>query len=216
MLGELIPLALVVALSPVSIIPAVVLVLHTDHPKPTGLAFMSGWLFGLAALTAVFVAVPHLVDGLGRQSPPWAPWVRIGIGVLLVALAVGRWVTRRRTTAAPAFLNRLSRITPSSAGVIGFGLVLANPKVLVVNAAAGLIIGTSAVGLGVWAAVAFYTVLAGATVIAPILAYVIAGQRVDRQLEQARDWMGREHATVTAIILAVVGVVLAYTGIRAL
>ncbi len=69
MLGELIPLALVVALSPVSIIPAVVLVLHTDHPKPTGLAFMVGWLIGLAALTAVFVQVPHLIDGLDAINP---------------------------------------------------------------------------------------------------------------------------------------------------
>ena len=77
MLGELIPLALVVALSPVSIIPAVLLVLHTDHPRPTGLAFMAGWLVGLAALTAVFVQIPHLVDGLDRGSPSWAPWVRI-------------------------------------------------------------------------------------------------------------------------------------------
>ena len=55
LLGELIPLALVVALSPLSIIPAVLLVLHTDRPRPTGLAFMAGWLVGLAALTVVFV-----------------------------------------------------------------------------------------------------------------------------------------------------------------
>ena len=89
MLGELIPLALVVALSPLSIIPAVVLVLHTDHPRPTGLAFMAGWLVGLAALTVIFVQVPHLVDGLGQESPRWAPWVRIAIGVLLIVLAVG-------------------------------------------------------------------------------------------------------------------------------
>ena len=48
---ELIPLALVVALSPLSIIPAV-LVLHTPRPRPTGLAFLAGWLVGLFALTA--------------------------------------------------------------------------------------------------------------------------------------------------------------------
>ena len=43
MLTELIPLALVVALSPLSIIPAV-LVLHTPRPRPTGLAFLpAGW-----------------------------------------------------------------------------------------------------------------------------------------------------------------------------
>lgn len=41
-------------------------------------------------------------------------------------------------------------------------------------------------------------------------------KRVDGQLERARDWMQREHAAVTAVILLVVGVLLAYTGIRAL
>ena len=48
-LTELIPLALVVALSPLSIIPAV-LVLHTPRPRPTGLAFLVGWLVGLAGV----------------------------------------------------------------------------------------------------------------------------------------------------------------------
>jgi hypothetical protein len=216
LLGELVPLALVVALSPVSIIPAVVLVLHTDHPRPTGLAFMSGWLIGLAVLTAVFVQVPHLIDGVGRQSPPWAPAVRIAVGVLLMALGAGRWVTRKRETRPPAFLHRLGRIKPLGAGLIGFGLVVANPKVVVMTAAAGLIIGTAAAGIDVWLAVAFYTALAGSTVIAPILAYLVAGERVDGQLERARDWMQREHAAVTATILLVIGILLTYTGIRAL
>ena len=216
MLGELIPLALVVALSPVSIIPAVLLVLHTDHPRPTGLTFMAGWLIGLAALTAVFVQVPHLIDGLDRGSPSWTPWVRIAIGVVLILAAVGRWVTRHRATRSPALLNHLSRITPAAALAIGFALVVANPKVLVMNAAAGLIIGTAAVGVGVWLAVAFYTAIAGSTVIIPTLAYMVAGERVDRQLERLSDWMQREHAVLTAVILVIVGILLLYTGIRAL
>ena len=62
---ELIPLALVVALSPLSIIPAV-LVLHTPRPRPTGLAFLAGWLVGLAALTAIFVEVADLLGGLEK------------------------------------------------------------------------------------------------------------------------------------------------------
>ena len=84
------------------------------------------------------------------------------------------------------------------------------------NAAAGPIIGTSAAGVGGWLAIAFYTFLAGSTVIAPIIAYVVVGQRVDHHLERVRDWMQREHAAVTAAILLIVGVLLTYTGIRAL
>ena len=45
---------------------------------------------------------------------------------------------------------------------------------------------------------------------------MVAGERVDRQLERFRDWMQREHAVVTAVILAIVGLLLLYTGIRAL
>ena len=44
-LVELIPLALVIALSPLSIIPGI-LVLHTPRPRPTSLAFLAGWLWG--------------------------------------------------------------------------------------------------------------------------------------------------------------------------
>ena len=87
-LTELIPLALVVALSPLSIIPAV-LVLHTPRPKPTGMAFLVGWVVGLAALTAIFVEVSSLLGGLGK-APPWASWVRIVIGIALIVFGVFR------------------------------------------------------------------------------------------------------------------------------
>src|SRR5215475_15573414 len=97
-LGQLIPLALVVAMSPLTIIPAIVLVLQSDRARPTGLAFMFGWLIGLAATTSVFVQLPRLLDGLNRPAPTWAAWVRIGVGVALLALALWRWFTRHQLT----------------------------------------------------------------------------------------------------------------------
>jgi threonine/homoserine/homoserine lactone efflux protein len=216
-LGQLIPLALVVAMSPLTIIPAIVLVLQSDRARPTGLAFMSGWLLGLAATTAVFVQLPRLLDGLNRPAPTWAAWVRIAVGIALVALGVWRWVTRHQVTKQPAWLSRLSRMTPAGAAAVGIGLILVNPKVLVMNAVAGLVIGTAGVGVpGAWLAVAYYTVLAGSTVLVPILAYAIAGERVDHQLERVKRWMERQHAVLMAGFLAVVGLLLAYTGIRAL
>ena len=215
-LGQLIPLALVVALSPLTIIPAIVLVLQSDRARPTGLAFLSGWLLGLAATTAVFVQLPRLLDGLNRPAPTWAAWVRIAVGIALVAFGVWRWATRHQVTKQPAWVSRLTRMTPAGAGVIGLGLILVNPKVLVMNAAAGLVIGTAGVGgPGAWLAVAYYTVLAGSTVLLPILAYAVAGERVDHQLERVKQWMERQHAVLMGGFLAVVGLLLVYTGIRA-
>jgi hypothetical protein len=59
-------------------------------------------------------------------------------------------------------------------------------------------------------------VIAGSTVLVPILAYAIAGERVDHQLERLKQWMERQHAVLMAGLFAVVGLLLAYTGIRAL
>jgi threonine/homoserine/homoserine lactone efflux protein len=214
--GQLIPLALVVAMSPLTIIPAIVLVLQSERPRPTGLAFMFGWLVGLAATTAVFVQLPRLLDGLNRPAPTWAAWVRIAAGIALLALAVWRWLTRHRVAKQPAWLNRLSRLTPAGAAAIAVGLILVNPKVLVMNAAAGVVIGTATFGAaGPWLAVAYYTFIAGSSVLIPMLAYAIAGERVDHQLERLKQWMERQHAVLMAGFLAVVGLLLVYTGIRA-
>ena len=216
-LGQLIPLALVVAMSPVTIVPAIVLVLQSDRARPTGLAFMSGWLFGLAATTAVFVQVPRLVDGLNRPAPAWAAWVRIGAGVLLLALGLWRWLTRQQVTRQPQWLSRLGRLSPTGAGAIAVGLILVNPKVLLMNAAAGLVIGTASLGgPGTWLAVAYYTAIAGSSVLIPILGYAIAGQRVDHRLERLKLWMERQHAVLMAGFLVVIGLLLVFTGIGAL
>ena len=216
-LGQLAPLALVVAMSPVTIIPAIVLVLQSDRARPTGLAFMSGWLLGLAATTAVFVQVPRLVDGLNRPAPAWAAWARIGAGALLLALGGWRWLTRRQVTRQPRWLSRLGRLSPLGASAIAAGLILVNPKVLLMNAAAGLVIGTASLGEpGTWLAVVYYTAIAGSSVLIPILGYAIAGQRVDHQLERLRQWMERQHAVLIAGFLVVIGLLLIFTGIGAL
>jgi threonine/homoserine/homoserine lactone efflux protein len=216
MLGQLLPLALVVAMSPLTIIPAIVLVLQSDRARPTGLAFMFGWLVGLAATTAMFVQLPRLLDGLNRPAPTWAAWVRLAVGIALIAFGVWRWLTRHQVTRQPAWLNRLSRLTPVGAGAVAVGLILVNPKVLVMNAAAGLVIGTASLGMpGVWVAVVYYTVIAGSSVLLPILAYAVAGERVDHQLERLKQWMERQHAVLMAGFLMVVGLLLVFTGIRA-
>jgi threonine/homoserine/homoserine lactone efflux protein len=216
MLGQLIPLALVVAMSPLTIVPAIVLVLQSDRARSTGLAFMFGWLIGLAATTALFVQLPRLLDGLNRPAPTWAAWVRLAVGIALIVFGVWRWLTRHQITRQPAWLNRLSRLTPIGAGAVAVGLILVNPKVLVMNAAAGLVIGTASLKVpGIWVAVVYYTVIAGSSVLLPILAYAIAGHRVDHQLERMKLWMERQHAALMAGFLVIVGLLLVYTGIRA-
>lgn len=215
-LTDLIPLALVVALSPFTIIPAV-LVLGTPRPRPTGLAFLAGWFVGLAVLTAIFLELSSLAGGLRERPPSWASWVRIIVGAALIVFGVYRWFMRKRSAHTPGWMNSMSKFTPSRAGLTAVALTVINPKVLLICAAAGLAIGSA--GLrppGAWGAVAWFVVIAGSTVAIPILAYAAAGDRLDEPLTRVKDWMERQHATLIAAILVVIGLLVLYKGIHGL
>jgi len=214
-LTELIPLALVVALSPLSIIPAV-LVLHTPRPRPAGLAFLAGWLIGLAALTIVFVEISGLFGDLGKPAG-WASWLRIVIGAALILFGVYRWLTRKRSAHTPAWMQSLGKLTPARAGLAALALTVVNPKVLFICAAAGLAIGTEGLGSAhIWIAVIWYVAVAGSTVAIPILAYVVSGDRLDGALQRLKEWMEEQHATLVAAILIVIGLLVLYKGIHGL
>ena len=216
MLTELIPLALVVALSPLSIIPAV-LVLHTPRPRPTGLAFLTGWLVGLAALTALFLEVSSLLGGLGDKPPGWASYLRIVVGAALILFGAYRWLTRKKAAHSPKWMESLSKLTPARAGAAALALTVVNPKVLFICAAAGLAIGTAGLDVShAWLALAWYVAVAGSTVAVPILAYAVSGDRLDGPLTRLKDWMERQHATLVAGILIVIGLLVLYKGIHGL
>ena len=215
MLTELIPLALVVALSPLSIIPAV-MVLSAPRPRPTGLAFLAGWLIGLAALTAIFLEVSDLLGNFDKP-PPWASWLRIVVGAALIVFGIYRWAMRKRSAHTPGWMQSLGKLTPVRAGAAGLALTVVNPKVLFMCAAAGLAIGTAGLGRShVWLPVVWYVVVAGSTVAIPILAYAVSGDRLDEPLRRLKDWMERQHAVLVAAILIVIGLLVLYKGIHGL
>ncbi|MGE2833039.1 GAP family protein [Mycobacterium sp. SMC-4] len=215
-LTELIPLGLVIALSPLTIIPAV-LVLHSPRPAPTGLAFLFGWLVGLTALTSAFLAASNLIGGVGEHPPGWASWLRIVVGSALIALGIYRWVKRKSSEHMPAWMSRMSRLTPAKAAVTAAALTVVNPKVLFLCTAAGLAIGSAGItSPAIWGAVAWFVAVAGCTVAVPILAAALSRGRLDDVLDRLRAWMERQHAALVAAILVVIGLLVLYKGIHAL
>jgi hypothetical protein len=89
--------------------------------------------------------------------------------------------------------------------------------VLFICAAAGLAIGTAGLRApGAWGAVIWFVLVAGSTVALPILAYAAAGHRLDEPLARVRDWMERQHASLVAGIMIVIGLLVLYKGIHGL
>jgi len=214
-LTKLIPLGLVIALSPITVIPAV-LVLHAPRPRPAGLAFLGGWVLGLVALTAAFGGASDLLGGLHQAPPTWAAWLRVVLGLALIAFGVFRWQTRHRHTKTPAWLRSFTKLTPVRAGVTGAVLVL-RPEVLILCAAAGLAIGTERLSTAAALIVgAVFVIVSTSTVAIPILGYVGAGDRLDDALERLKVWMEENHGAMMAVILVVIGLIVIYNGIHAL
>jgi len=215
-LTKLIPLGLVIAVSPITVIPAV-LVLHAPRPRPAGLAFLAGWVLGLVGMTAVFVGASDLLGGLHQAPPRWASWLRVVLGSALIAFGVYQWLTRHRDRKTPGWMRSFSKLTPVRAGVTGAVLVVVRPEVLILCAAAGLAIGTGGLSVaGAWTSGVIFVVVSAATVAIPILAFVGAGDRLDDALERLKVWMEENHAAMMAVILVVIGLIVLYNGIHAL
>jgi hypothetical protein len=215
-LAGLIPLALVIAISPLSIIPAV-LVLQAPRPRPARQAFLAGGLFGLAALTAIFVAGSGVLGGMHKSPPTWASWLRVALGSALIGFGIYRWLTRHRHTESPAWMRSFATISPTRAGITGLALVVVRFDVLVMCLVAGLAIGTSQLSVaGELICAVFFVAVSASTVAIPVLAYAAAGQRLDDTLARLKDWMEKNNAALLAAILVLIGLMVLYNGIQAL
>ena len=204
------PVAVAIALSPFALIPAIVLLL-TPRPRAAAGAFLAGWALGVGLVTALAVAAADLIDAYGA-SPAWVDRVRMLLGAALVVLGIVRW--RRRGGPAPAWLQGVKTATPRRALVLGLALSVANPKVLLLAVAGGIVIGASATGLvqealGVFA----FTAVASLGVALPWLAFLAAPERAMLLLARLRAWLEANADAVMAGVLLVLGVLLLAKGL---
>jgi len=174
---------------------------------------------GVGAVTGVFIGLPQLFDSVHHSSVIRRTWVPFAIvaGVLLVAVAGYRWGRRNRAKKAPERFAGFTRITPPGAAILGFVLPVAGPKVLAMCATAGVTIGrTSVGGAGATLALVCYAALAGSPVIVSVVGYLLAAETVNRWLAALRLRLQDHQDTVTNVVIALIGLVLVGTGLRAM
>ncbi|MGD9956180.1 MAG: GAP family protein [Candidatus Nanopelagicales bacterium] len=214
-MGEVLPLALGIAASPFPVIPAILL-LFTDRARAAAWSFLLGWIVGIALAAGVFTLLAEVVDQT-QDTPTWAAWLRIVAGVALIAYGVKQWLGRGAASEQPAWMRSISSATPASAFRLALLLSAANPKVLLLAAAAGLAIGSDDfTAQGDAIAVVLFTLVASVSVAVPVLAYTVLGERVLGPLGVARDWLERNNAAVMAVVLVVIGLLLLQKGVLGL
>ncbi len=213
--GTVLPLAIVVGLSPLPIVPAVLLTM-TPRARANGLAYLGAWL----ACLSVLVAGTLLVGGASDPQDPGEEsiaWIQVVTGVAFLVVAVVKWVRRPRAgepAKQPAWMAALDGYGPAQAARLGGVLAVGNPKNLLMALAAGAEIALLVDGPGRAAtAGAMFVVIGSLGVGVPIVGYLLLGDRAAPGLASLRDWLERNGTALAIGVLLVLAVMLLLRGL---
>ena len=215
--GDILPLALGVAISPIPIIAAILMLL-SPRARVTSTGFLLGWVLGIVVAATVFTLLAGIIpeDDAGA-SRPVSGTIKLLLGALLLLLAVRSWRQRPKAgeeAALPPWMKAIDSFTFVKAVGLAFLLSGVNPKNLLLGAAAGVAIGGAGLEVAAAAAaIAVYAVIAAITVIVPVVGYLVAADRLTPALTALRSWLQRENAVIMAILLLVLGVTLIGKGV---
>lgn len=205
-IGEILAPAVGVAISPVPII-ALILMLFSNHAARNSVSFMVGWLVGLTVAGFVVLSL-NLQSSDGSESDSGGI-AKIVIGALFLLLGLRQWRSRPRHGEEPQTPGWMDAIDEFSAvKSVGFGFLLSaiNPKNLGLTIAAAVSISGSGLTGGEEATVmVIFVLIASLTIILPVAAYLILGERADAGLTSMKDWLTANNHTVMTILFVVLG-----------
>jgi threonine/homoserine/homoserine lactone efflux protein len=208
-IGEILPLAIGVAISPVPII-AIVLMLGTPRARSNGLAFALGWLAGL---TIVGGALLTLASGNSQENDggpeTWVSIVKLVLGVLFLLLAARTWRSRPKAgqeAAMPRWMQAIDTFTTGRSLVFGVLLSGVNPKNLALTIAAATTIAQTGISGGESAGALIVFILIGSlSILTPVFIYFALGTRAAVILDELKDWMAGHNAAIMTVLLLVLG-----------
>jgi uncharacterized membrane protein YidH (DUF202 family) len=204
-----------VAASPVPIV-GVTVALMSPRGRPNGVAFLGGWITGIALVAiGTFLAAGNLDLSSGSTASRAIGGAQIGVGVLLFAEGTRRWVDLlRRGARGELWSDTFHRLTPTTAIAFGFALAALNPKNF--GLAAGAAVDVARADLHPFASAAWlvgFVAIACATVATPVAYATVRDRSARRVLERWRDWLSRHGETLLVGVLWIVGLVFVAQGV---
>jgi len=215
-IGDILPLAIGVTISPVPII-AVILMLFTPKARSNGPAFAAGWVLALLVVGGITLALADAGDVATESTPSdLAYTVKLLLGVLFLLLAVRQWQGRPAAgeePEMPKWMETIDTFTPGKSFGLGALLASVNPKNLALTLAAGVSISQANLdGAEPGFTLMVFVVIASLTVAGPVLYFLMAGASAERTLTSGKVWLVGNNATVMAVLFVVFGAVLVGQG----
>ena len=207
-IGATLGFAVGIAISPIPI-AAVILMLFSGRARINSVSFMVAWVAGIALVTTVVLFIPGL-EADDSEPSDTTGWIKLALGALLLVAGARRWRTRPGPddeVKMPGWMAKIDDLKPGASFGLGFLLSALNPKNLLLALGAGVSIGALPLSTGeTVGAVVVFTVIAAITVTVPVIAYLIAGERLDPTLDHAKVWLLGNNSAVMAVLIIVFGV----------
>jgi threonine/homoserine/homoserine lactone efflux protein len=216
-IGQILVLAVAVAISPLPII-ATVLILVTPGARSNGPAFVIGCLVGLGVVGAIVLLVAPGVTGEDGSPEAWVSILKLVLGLALVLLALKQWRGRPHDgaqSATPQWMGAIDGFTTPKAFGAGVVLSAANPKNLLLAVAAATTIAQTGVPGGEQAVAYTVFALIGILGVAtPVVIFFALGDRAGPVLDRLKTWMAQNNAVIMAVLLLIIGAKLIGDAIR--
>ena len=208
-IGEALPLAVGIAISPIPIIAAILMLL-SPRAKSTSVGFLIGWVAGIVVAIVLFTLISTAISQETGGPSQVAGVIKIILGALLLFLAIKQWRARPATgeeAIMPKWMSAIDSMTAGKALGLGFLLSAVNPKNLMLAIAAGVIVGGAGLTVSqMTVVIIIFVLLAASTVLVPVVGYLIASARLAGPLDKLREWLVDNNAVIMAVLLLVIGV----------
>ncbi len=160
--------------------------------------------------------------GASKAGAPatWVSWVKIGLGILLLLVAVRQFRGRPHGSdepKMPKWMTTIDKITPL--GALGLAALLsgANPKNLLLAAGGAAAIAQTGIS-GAQQAIAYavFAVIGTLGVGIPVGIYFLMGERSQELLARLKDWMTQHNAVIMTVLCLIIAAKLVGDGISGL
>jgi threonine/homoserine/homoserine lactone efflux protein len=214
-IGNLLPSAFAVALSPIPVV-AVVLVLGAPQSRTAGPAFALGWIAGLLAVSAVVVLALGTGNDPDSDAAKGVDWLKVAIGTLFLLMAARQW-KKRKEPETPRWMDTIDTATPPRAALLGIALSGANPKNLALTLTASASIAEAGLNRADTAiAIAVFIAIGSVTVGGAVLFYLLDADRAARPLAAVKQFMSDNNAVIMMVVLLLLGAKLLGDGLSVL
>jgi threonine/homoserine/homoserine lactone efflux protein len=209
-IGDITLGALVIALNPIVIILAILLVL-SKRGRTNSLIFLAGWFFTLLLIGwfVLFLAEAGHISASAERTTTMSI-LKLLFGILFLILASYYWKKRPakgKPAEVPSWMNSIDNFTGRKSLTTGITIAGANPKNIGITIAAALEIALAelpspqpGIVIGVFALICSLPILT-------IIIYrLIAGKSAEKTLNSWKAWLGIHNATVLMVVLLTLGV----------